>query len=116
MSITVDELDSYSATFTITPNEYTFATFYAVFTKATYDEYWADETYLEDFHYLFMEDFNYGEDVIAWGSDPFQYKEEYTLSPGVDYYVVAIPISNAGLDTENGWGEAFAVEFSTPSI
>ncbi len=115
-SITPLSIENYSASFTITPNEHVFATFYAVFTKASYDDYWAYDDYLEDFQYLFLEDFTSGEEVLVIGNEPFTYTEDSTLSPSTTYYVVAIPLDGSGIETETGWGDAFTYEFTTESM
>ncbi len=118
-SITLDEVTSYSSKVTITPNEHTFATFYSLFTKDSYDSYWVD--YPDELVDLILEDYYdqvyYGYDPVwVMGNEPFVYEEAYGLDAGTAYYVVAIPMNGAGLDIEGCMGEITIFEFTTDEI
>ncbi|MFR9548316.1 MAG: hypothetical protein SNG57_05370 [Rikenellaceae bacterium] len=109
-------VDSYSASFTITPNENVFATFYAVFTQYAWDNYYSYDDCLEDLQYLFLDDYTDGEAVLNIGNEPFTYEEDSTLTPNTTYYVVAIPLDGTGIDTDTGWGTAKTYEFTTGAM
>ncbi len=119
VSIVEEDVTDYSAKFTITPNKHTFGTFYSLFTKYTYDSYWA--LYPEELEAKFLEDYYnqvyYGESVVwVMGNEPFIYEEEYGLAAGTTYYVVAMPMNGAGLDIEGCIGAPKTYEFTTDSI
>ncbi len=112
------EITSYSSKFEITPNEHTFGTFYALFTKSSYDTYWSTDidALQEQMYSDYTQQVLYDHDPV-WqvGNEPFIYEEAYGLSANTSYYVVAIPISGEGLDI-GGWGDVELYEFTTAAI
>ncbi len=117
IEITIDAVTSYSMSCTITPSDNTFGVFYTVYSKYWFDYYdWLGE-YYDDLLYQFQTDYStYGDDVFTLGNEAFEYSEPYGLDANTEYYVVAVPINGAGLDTDGAWGAVVCAEFTTANF
>lgn len=105
VTLTVTDITSTGATYTIKGNEHTLAYMYDTIEAAFWDDFILTPDYHKDI-------FGYMATMIQTSNAECVYTEKYG-NPGTRYYAAAIPMNANGPVVDLGWGETIMVEYTT---